>query len=248
MVPFRSSSYADDVDLVQVRSTPPRPLQSLSISRKLFLHMCWLRSEWHKTLVSRITWYVSKERTVVKRIGTPTFLLFCLVRLREFTRIWECFVISTGQTRQRFRHVCLRPNEGTTRWVHSGVFLLDNRSRRWTFSVRWSLTHWCDGNFGCHRLRWPLCRPLSVICEGNCCEEPRVKKAQCTSVGKTSFRTALSRTSHPQTTLFSTTREEAGQSSTSFRSNVRAVSVRIRTHHKPMVGPIHLGYGRLVTT
>ena len=42
-----------------------------------------------QTLVSRTTWYVAKERTVVKRIGTPTCPLICLVRRREFTRIWN---------------------------------------------------------------------------------------------------------------------------------------------------------------
>ena len=221
-VPLDLSSYADDVDLVQVRPTP-QPLQSVSISRTMSLHRCWLRSEWHKMSASKITWYVTKERTVVKRIVTPTFPLCYLVRLREFTRIWACFITLTGQTCQRFRHGCLRPNEGTTQWVHSGVFLRDKRSRCWTFFERWCLTSWCRGwkFWFCLQLRWPLCRPLSVIWGGNCCEEPRVKKStdangektyrtltNATSVGKTSFRTTLSRTSHPQTTILSTTREE----------------------------------------
>ena len=55
-----------------------------------FFYICFgPRSEWYKTLVSRTTWYVAKERTVVKRIRTPTCPLICLVRRREFTRIWN---------------------------------------------------------------------------------------------------------------------------------------------------------------
>ena len=127
----------------------PRPLQSASISRTKCLQLSWHRSEWPRTLRIKNTWCATQEQKVVKHTETHTFHPFCRERRREFTNIWECFIISTGRTRQRSRHVCLRPKEGTTRWVLSGVSMLGEQNRCWIVFVFWSSAHWCrHGNFG----------------------------------------------------------------------------------------------------
>ena len=178
-VPLDLSSYAVDVDLVQVRPTP-----TAIAERVKFLERCLyigVGSDRNGTTCRQAGSHGMLQRSaqLSKRIVTPT-LANIVVRLREFTRIWACFITLTGQTCQRFRHGCLRPNEGTTQWVHSGVFLRDKRSRCWTFFARWCLTRWCRGSkfWFCLQLRWPLSRPLSVIWEGNCSEVPRLKKAR----------------------------------------------------------------------
>ena len=72
--PMVLSSYADDVDRFQVRSTPTAIAERVNFSNDVFTSVL-------------AVWYGTKERTVVKRLGTPTSPLFCLVRRRQFTKI-----------------------------------------------------------------------------------------------------------------------------------------------------------------
>ena len=87
-VPMDLSSFA--VVSIWFRFAPlPRPLQSASISRTMFLHLFWPRSEWHKTLVST-SFLPGQTKRVYKNLGM----------LHHFN----------GSNTQRFRDVCLRPN------------------------------------------------------------------------------------------------------------------------------------------
>ena len=138
--------------------------------------------------------------------------------------------------------------------------MLGTRSRRWITFAPWSSTHlfrvWKF--WFCHRLTFAtLSSTLSHLGKKLLRGAAGKKKYRCQRSKK---YTALSPTHkcwinfvshHFLTTLLSTTRSEAGQSSSSICSHVWTASVRIRRHpcsawHRaelePMAGPTHRGH------
>ena len=99
-VPMDLSLYADDVDLVQVRPTPTPIAGRVNFSNDVFTSV--LTKRWQAG--SHAMLQRSAQLSRVSGEGPYLSSLFCLVGRREFTRIWECSISSTGQTRQRFRH------------------------------------------------------------------------------------------------------------------------------------------------